>query len=79
MDTIGSRYSGRVVALIAAILLSFVVLPGVSACGQRGPLYLPDSDPPGGTEPADAETGSASDQYDGQSALDEKEHDEETS
>lgn len=32
--------------LLAALCIAFVLLPA-SGCGQRGPLYLRDSPPPG--------------------------------
>ena len=34
--------------LFAAVLLSSLLL-GLAACGQRGPLYLPDEEAPGAT------------------------------
>ena len=33
--------------LIAAVFLCSLLL-GLAACGQRGPLYLPDEETPGG-------------------------------
>lgn len=52
----GGRYTARsrnhrgsfmsVRAALIALCLAVILLPGLSACGQKGGLYLPDDAPP---------------------------------
>jgi len=82
MHPIGSSLRDRPLTLIAAPLVSICLVLGAAGCGQRGPLYLPDREPPAGTAPADANgaaSGNPVDDTGGQAEADANERDEKTS